>query len=313
MNSSGESMARREAATAKAGGFTLIELLVVIAIVALLMAALLPALHGARKRARAVVCRTHLKQWGTALALYLEDHEGHFSHAVDQFAGLSLLRGLHLMPQTNPDAWKRKLALETRELAVETRGISCCPMATRTWGHASLRAFKDGQIFLEMSPGGTFLAWEIVTPAPAFRSSYGVNRNLFASSMSIGSASATNSRQWDIDMYSLRGCDNVPTILDAGSFSCWMLRGDEPPPKEEPRGPCGIFGVPPMWNAELCISRHDGTLNTLFLDWSVRSIGLKELWTLKWHGDFNTAGPWTKAGGVRPENWPPWMRRFKDY
>jgi hypothetical protein len=22
---------------------------------------------------------------------------------------------------------------------------------------------------------------------------------------------------------------------------------------------------------------------------------------------------WTKAGGVKPEDWPPWMRRFKDY
>jgi prepilin-type N-terminal cleavage/methylation domain-containing protein len=28
---------------------------------------------------------------------------------------------------------------------------------------------------------------------------------------------------------------------------------------------------------------------------------------------FNTAGPWTLAGGVKPENWPPWLRRFKDY
>ena len=114
-------------------------------------------------------------------------------------------------------------------------------------------------------------------------------------------------------MYSLRGCDNVPAILDAGSFSCWMLRGDEPPPKEEPLGPCGIFGMPPMQNAELCINRHNGTLNALFLDGSVRPVGLKELWTLKWHGSFNTAGPWTKAGGVKPENWPPWMRKFKDY
>jgi hypothetical protein len=25
------------------------------------------------------------------------------------------------------------------------------------------------------------------------------------------------------------------------------------------------------------------------------------------------SGPWTQAGGVMPENWPDWMRNFKDY
>ena len=51
----------------------------------------------------------------------------------------------------------------------------------------------------------------------------------------------------------------------------------------------------------------------LFMDWSVRKVGLKELWTLKWSRDFDTAGPWTLAGGVKPEDWPAWMQRFKDY
>jgi hypothetical protein len=42
-------------------------------------------------------------------------------------------------------------------------------------------------------------------------------------------------------------------------------------------------------------------------------VGLKGLWTLKWSRDFDTAGRWTRAGGVQPEDWPDWMRRFKDY
>jgi prepilin-type processing-associated H-X9-DG protein len=62
-----------------------------------------------------------------------------------------------------------------------------------------------------------------------------------------------------------------------------------------------------------CINRHDGGVNFLFLDWSVRKVGLKESWTLKWHGEYDTAGPWTKRGGVKPEDWPAWMQRFKDY
>ena len=34
---------------------------------------------------------------------------------------------------------------------------------------------------------------------------------------------------------------------------------------------------------------------------------------MKWKEDFNTANEWTKAGGVQPEDWPEWMRGFKDY
>jgi prepilin-type processing-associated H-X9-DG protein len=62
-----------------------------------------------------------------------------------------------------------------------------------------------------------------------------------------------------------------------------------------------------------CDHRHRDSVNALFLDWSVRKVGLKELWTLNWCAEFNRAGPWTKAGGVQPQDWPAWMRSFKDY
>ncbi len=61
------------------------------------------------------------------------------------------------------------------------------------------------------------------------------------------------------------------------------------------------------------INRHNEYTNSLFLDWSVRKVGLKELWTLKWYEAFNTANQWTRAGGVKPEDWPEWMRSFRDY
>jgi len=62
-----------------------------------------------------------------------------------------------------------------------------------------------------------------------------------------------------------------------------------------------------------CVNRHDGFVNILFMDWTVRKVGLKQLWTFKWHREYDTAGPWTIAGNVQPQDWPQWMRSFKDY
>jgi prepilin-type processing-associated H-X9-DG protein/prepilin-type N-terminal cleavage/methylation domain-containing protein len=59
------------------GGFTLVELLVVIGIVALLMAMLLPALNGARKRAAATQCLSNLRQLALAMVTYSQENKGY--------------------------------------------------------------------------------------------------------------------------------------------------------------------------------------------------------------------------------------------
>jgi len=101
----------------------------------------------------------------------------------------------------------------------------------------------------------------------------------------------------------------VPVFLDSMSPEVYMDDDKSPPPQCDaiPTRRLGSSGD------SACINRHDGGINSLFLDWSVRKVGLKELWTLKWHTQYNTQGPWTKAGGAKPEDWPPWLRRFKDY
>jgi prepilin-type N-terminal cleavage/methylation domain-containing protein len=64
---------RRPAATNRA--FTLVELLVVIAIIGILAAMLLPSFARAKEKTRTIQCRNNLHQLGTAVYLYVDEHE----------------------------------------------------------------------------------------------------------------------------------------------------------------------------------------------------------------------------------------------
>ena len=100
--------------------------------------------------------------------------------------------------------------------------------------------------------------------------------------------------------------DSVPLFFDCAYVDAWPSATSPPPTYE---GDMTGFNE---W-ALLCMDRHTGYVNYLFADFGLRKVGLKELWTLKWHCLFDTTGPYTTIGGVRPQDWPDWMRSFKDY
>ena len=136
-----------------------------------------------------------------------------------------------------------------------------------------------------------------------------------------GRKSSYTANEWIFDDFSIGkmvrptrwGTPNVPNAYKApvmGDSFRWY--GPRPDPNDQPPT---YEGDSPSGNEmrTFCIDRHDGGINILFMDWSIRKVGLKELWTLKWHRSYDTSGPWTKAGGVKPNDWPEWMRHFKDY
>jgi len=269
---------REQSAMRKNKGFTLVELLVVIAIIALLMAILMPAIQRVRRQARAVACQSNLRQWGVVFSMYTEDNDGKFP-----FIHFAFLVADHMWPYI------------FRPYYSDSNDLLLCPMATRS----ELRPDNLWPVDIFGQVGSKSTAWKIVTRRPevVFEGSYGINEW----------------HRFDMDRRDIRGAlNNVPVLLDCAHQSARPFLFDRPPEYDGAIGPISFAGM-----EYFCINRHDATINGLFLDFSVRRVGLKELWTLRWEPNFPVQmiarSPYTKAGGVQPEDWPAWMRNFKDY
>src|SRR5262245_51009842 len=84
--------------------FTLIELLVVIAVIAIIAAILFPVFAQARDKARQSSCLSNLRQIGTAIRMYLQDHDGacfqHLPYDADVYANKNFLERDPELPWT---------------------------------------------------------------------------------------------------------------------------------------------------------------------------------------------------------------------
>jgi prepilin-type processing-associated H-X9-DG protein len=177
----------------------------------------------------------------------------------------------------------------------DCKDIMLCPSATKP---GPLRE-PDGIAY-----GSTFRTWWHIYKSPYGRieGSYGLNIWVYDTGSDRGiwfPAKHAGYEFWGTCL--AKGAGNVPVFFDCSWFLYDIDSSSSPPPYED------------IWDVTCHMNRHNGGINMLFLDWSVRKVGLKEPWTLKWHRQFDTAGWWTKAGGSQPEDWPQWMRRFKDY
>jgi len=256
----------------KKKAFTLVELLVVIAVIAMLMGILFPVLARSKRQAQAVICQANLKQWGLILEMYTNNNNGQF------FGGFE-----------EKENWWNDWIEILKPAYVKRGGITCCPTATQT-------AANGGR--------GVFMAWN---DEEGDYGSYGLNAWVCNPAEKAVPLSEKELYWRNTDIKS--GAASIPVFLDSlvvaacpDNASVPPNYSGEPPPSDfDPKKTALTEQMKPF-----CINRHGyGMTNCLFMDWTVRPVGLKELWKLKWHRNFNT-----KAASPA---WPGWMNGFKNY
>lgn len=180
--------------------------------------------------------------------------------------------------------WPESLRL----YGIDNENMLLCPTATKPEGQGA---------------GTTFTAWKTLEGDIG---SYGINGWVTNPNQN------SNRLQGPIENYwrNIRKASRIgyiPLIMDCRQSSAFPLDTDSPPISENHE----LQSSNQM--QRLCIKRHDMGINMAFMDGHVEEIGLKKLWIQKWHRTYNTEGPWTQKGGVKPTDWPPWMMSLRDF
>jgi len=273
--------------------FTLIELLIVIVIISLLLSVIIPSLKKAKETTQGTVCKSNLHQWGVVWMTYSDAYDGRFPHWKGIGAEL-YYRGSWIQPIRS-------------YMPNERDKLMICPTASQK---NPMFIEADGSYYYN-AYGGIHYAYSMGQPTAEEQAAGITTREICSYGMNNWCAHTANESGTFIERPALehwqtfqqvRSCaSRVPLMLDA------MWRGGAP------QNDGGIrISAPEVegeWSGldfEIChftIPRHQGGINSLFVDLHVDDVSMKRLWGLKWHKNYST-------NSIPPNAWPKWMDRY---
>jgi hypothetical protein len=224
-----------------------------------------------RRRAKEAVCVSNLLKWGIVWKSYTDDN------------------GLKFPPRGGGDPWEETMGgwPGAVEPYYKNPKLLFCPEATKAW--------DEGRHY-------PYAAWFDYDDGRRVVASYCVN--FWVWTPPCGS----DPKFWGTPY--VRDAAYVPLLLDGNWKDAQPYETDEPPPSREW---IQMNGWEPNANEmkRVCHFRHEAGVNSVFLDFSARKIGLKQLWRTRWHRQWDMQAPLpnpTWPGG----KWPEWMQNFED-
>ena len=293
-------------------GFTLIELLVVISIIALLLSILMPALGRARRMAQQTVCKTNLKQQGIAFMGYAQDNKDSLNEGKNGWGKArppSSTMGYgywwaDLMPYRGTDI-KTLVCAAVPKKNPNYQG-PYGPM--HTWaGWKNYSAVWPYAMPGLPSQGGFLLAPIPVSYTQSVWATNPAYDSDIATKGKIGSLLAPVENFWR-KISSVSTPSKVPIFGDGR----WLEAVVHSSPDNALVAPASEKIAEKGWKEEydwgigqFCVPRHVSGTNLLFADYSVRNVDLPELWTLRWHRQFDTNNRYAKD----PSQLRYWVRK----
>ncbi|MBC8481397.1 MAG: prepilin-type N-terminal cleavage/methylation domain-containing protein [Planctomycetes bacterium] len=252
--------------------FTLVELLVVISIIALLMAIMMPALNVVKDRAKALVCKSNLKQMGLGVEMYLTNNDDKLPELNTGISWLYVFR-----PYFENQQYDKKYFDPSKK--PNFRSVRFCPNGTLPPGTSASNSYWIAGAYGDVD-------------APT-SSSYSINTWILYWSTW---PNATQEKSWGGHRPG-KDSDKIPIFADGS----WRdSHGDQTVPLNNLEGAYGGAGSNSSLQTHALI-RHRNGVNVLFMDGSVNHCPIRDMYNLKWNKFFDT----TKV--FQDSWWPEWV------